>query len=188
MQLAIKYKSIGLDVVIHPTALIKRPELVRIRDHVAIDPFFYMTTAAEIGNYVHISSHVSIIGGAKAKLIVKDFATIATGCRLICGSDDYANGSGLIGPFIPRRYQSRQKIEPIILEKHSALGTNVVVLPGVVIGEGAVVGAGAVVTKSVPPWTVNVGIPARSIKKRPKKIILKYEEFIKEKNLSNHKS
>ena len=178
MQPTIKYKSLGLDVIIHPTAIIKRPTLVKIGNHVAIDPFFYMTTAAEIGNYIHISSHVSVIGGTKAKLILKDFATIAAGCRLICGSDDYAHGSGLIGPVISKKYQSRQKIEPIILEKHSALGTNVVVFPGVTIGEGAVIGAGSVVTKSIEPWTINIGIPAKTIKKRPRAKILEYERLL----------
>ncbi len=43
-----------------------------------------------------------------------------------------------------------------------------IVLPGVHIGEGAVVGAGAVVTKNIPPYTVNVGIPAKTVGERPK--------------------
>lgn len=46
------------------------------------------------------------------------------------------------------------------------IGTNVVILPGVTIGQGAIVGAGAVVTKDVPPYTIVVGNPAKSIRKR----------------------
>jgi acetyltransferase-like isoleucine patch superfamily enzyme len=36
----------------------------------------------------------------------------------------------------------------------------------VVIGDGAIIAAGAVVTKSVPPWSVAAGVPARVIKQR----------------------
>lgn len=176
-----KKLKVGQDVIIHKTAIIKRPELVNIGNHVAIDPYVYITTTAEIGNYIHISPFVSIIGGAKAKMIMKDFTVIAAGCRLICASDDFAGGTGFIGPVVPKKFQSKLKIEPIIMEKHSALGANVIVFPGVTIGEGAVVGAGSVVTKSLEPWTVNLGRPTKVIKKRPKKTILNFERQLRDK-------
>lgn len=40
------------------------------------------------------------------------------------------------------------------------------ILPGVTIGEGAVVGAGAVVSRSVEPYTIVAGNPAKAISKR----------------------
>lgn len=46
------------------------------------------------------------------------------------------------------------------------IGANCTILPGVTIGEGAVVAAGSVVTKSVPPFTMVGGVPAREIKER----------------------
>jgi phosphonate metabolism protein (transferase hexapeptide repeat family) len=46
------------------------------------------------------------------------------------------------------------------------IGHGAIILPGVEIGTGAVVGAGAVVTKSVGPYEVVVGVPARPIRKR----------------------
>lgn len=48
------------------------------------------------------------------------------------------------------------------------LGSNVLVLPGVVIGEGAVCASGAVVTKDVPPYTVVAGVPAKPVGERPR--------------------
>jgi acetyltransferase-like isoleucine patch superfamily enzyme len=46
------------------------------------------------------------------------------------------------------------------------IGRSAIVLPGVDIGHGAVVGAGAVVTKSVPPYAIVAGNPARLIRHR----------------------
>lgn len=46
------------------------------------------------------------------------------------------------------------------------IGINVTVLPGVTIGDGAVIGAGSVISKSIPPFTIAVGNPARVIRKR----------------------
>jgi acetyltransferase-like isoleucine patch superfamily enzyme len=47
------------------------------------------------------------------------------------------------------------------------LGAGVKVLDGVAIGHGAVVGANAVVNRTVPPFAVAVGVPARVIRMRP---------------------
>lgn len=46
------------------------------------------------------------------------------------------------------------------------IGANVKIVDGVHIGDGAIVGAGSVVTKSIPPYSVAVGVPARVIKTR----------------------
>jgi len=50
---------------------------------------------------------------------------------------------------------------PITIEDDVWIGLNAVILQGVTIGRGAIVGAGAVVTKSVPPWSIAVGVPAK---------------------------
>ena len=47
------------------------------------------------------------------------------------------------------------------------------ILHSVEIGEGAVVAAGAVVTKSIEPYTIVAGVPAKKIGERNKN--LKYE-------------
>lgn len=52
------------------------------------------------------------------------------------------------------------------------LGDNVTVLEGVEIGDGAIIGAGAVVTRSVPPYAIAVGNPARVVRYRfPEEVI-----------------
>lgn len=155
----------GQDVRIHETAIIKRPELVTLGDRVAIDPFFYMTTGAKIGNDVHINSHVSVIGGEKANLVIANRVAISTGCRLICRSDDLAR-PGFAIPWLAEAEQTPKYGHSIILGEGVILGANVTVLPGCEIGEGTVVGAGAIVTEDLLSHGVYIGAPARRIQER----------------------
>lgn len=57
-------------------------------------------------------------------------------------------------------------MEKVVIEDDVYLGMAVRVLSGVTIGRGTVVGAGAVVTKSLPPYAIAVGVPARVIRYR----------------------
>lgn len=59
---------------------------------------------------------------------------------------------------------TRVKMAPIVLGDKSWIGFSAAILKGVVIGEGAVVGAGSVVSRSVPPFCVAAGNPAKIIK------------------------
>jgi acetyltransferase-like isoleucine patch superfamily enzyme len=58
---------------------------------------------------------------------------------------------------------------PVVIEDDVWLGANVFVMPGVTIGKGAIVSACALVNKSVPPYAIVVGNPARVVswRKRP---------------------
>ncbi len=165
-----KLHAYGKDVYIADSVIIKRPPLVSIGDHVAIDDFFYCTTQLQIGNYVHIAPMVSVIGGREILFRVGSFCTIAAGCRILCASDDFS-GEGLVtAPGIPHEYLDGVSFLPIFMEDYSSLASNVVVSPGCVIGEGAVVGANSFVNRDMPPWEVWVGSPARFLKKRSKKM------------------
>ena len=54
---------------------------------------------------------------------------------------------------------------PIRIGPKAFIGGHVIVLKNVTIGEGAVVGAGSVVTRSIPPYQIWAGVPARFIRK-----------------------
>lgn len=51
----------------------------------------------------------------------------------------------------------------VVIEEGCWIGTRAIILKGVTIGRGSVIGAGAVVTRSVPPYSVYVGVPAAKI-------------------------
>jgi len=170
-----KLKFYGKDVYISENVEIKRPHLFSVGNHVAIDSYFYCTTQVKLGNYIHITPFVSVIGGKKGEFIMEDFTTVAAGCRIICGSEEYL-GEGLVGPTVPEKYHDKLNIKPVIIEKFASLGTNVVVMPGVTIAEGSVVGANSLVTKSTEPWGIYYGSPAKFVKPRQKEKMIKMAE------------
>ena len=57
----------------------------------------------------------------------------------------------------------------VTVEDYVFIGPRVIILPGVIIGKGAVVAAGAVVTKSVNPFEIVGGVPAKVIGERKNK-------------------
>jgi maltose O-acetyltransferase len=60
----------------------------------------------------------------------------------------------------------RTVAKAVSIGSHAVIGAYSILLPGVVVGEGGVVAAGSVVTKSVAPYTVVGGNPAKEIKQR----------------------
>ena len=57
---------------------------------------------------------------------------------------------------------------PVVIEDYAWISSRTTILPGVTIGKGALVAAGAVVTKSVEPYTIVGGVPAKKIGDRNK--------------------
>lgn len=167
-------QTTGEDVFISSNVEIRRPHLIRIGSHVAIDSGFYITTAAEIGDYIHIAPFVHVIGSAKGFLKMGHFTNISLGGKIICGSDAFL-GDGLISaPGIPEEFRDRLIIEPVVFENFANTGAGVTILPGVTLGEGSVIGANALVTSDTEPWTIYLGSPARPYKARKKEKMIEY--------------
>ncbi len=55
---------------------------------------------------------------------------------------------------------------PVVIGNDVWIGYRTTILAGVTIGDGAIIGAGALVNKSIPPYAIAVGVPARVIKYR----------------------
>lgn len=151
---------------IYPTARIINPDRLWVGQHSKIDDFVFLNAGmgTRIGRYVHIACHVSVIGGGE--LEIGDYGAVATGARIITGTDRY-DGGHRMSASLPPEFRNVLQTK-VVLEQDSFVGANAVISPGVTIHEGAVVGAGAVVTTDLEPWTVYVGIPARPLKTRPR--------------------
>jgi len=62
-------------------------------------------------------------------------------------------------------YQQGETVATIIIEDDCWIGANAVITAGVTIGKHCVIAGGAVVTKSVPPYSVAAGNPAKIIRR-----------------------
>lgn len=65
---------------------------------------------------------------------------------------------------LPPRYRPLLSKGPVIIGHHVHIGEGACIMPGVTVGDHSVIGAGAVVTRSIPPYSIAVGSPAKVIK------------------------
>ena len=145
------------NVYIHNDVEIRREYL--IGNHVAIDKGVYCSTNIHIGDYVHISPYVTIVGGAFGLFTAKGFNNIMAGARIICGSDRF-DDSGIFGAMIPEELKGKQIIKPVIMEELSNIGTNAIVMPGSTLRQGVLLTAGSLLIGDTVPWGVYKGNPA----------------------------
>ncbi|WP_318655549.1 acyltransferase [Pseudanabaena sp. PCC 6802] len=99
---------------------------------------------------------------------------------VLYGHGDLTIGNGcLIGPqvtIVPVNYGFQDRNIPfreqipslkgIVIEDDVWIGAGVTILDGCIVGKGSVIGAGAVVTKSVEPYSIVAGVPAKKIGSR----------------------
>lgn len=129
----------------------------------------------EIGKFVNIAPMVRI--GATNHPMERPTLHHFTYRRKMYGFDDKDDED-----FFKKRESNKVYIENDVWIGHGA-----VILPGVTIGNGSIVGSGAIVTKNVEPYTVVVGVPAKTIKKRFNDDIISKFESIKWWNWSHEK-
>jgi galactoside O-acetyltransferase len=167
------FTRVGQDVTIWSTAKIISPELITIGDSVIIDDFVFIMggKSTTIGSFIHIASFTSITGGGE--LIMEDFTGLSGGVRVYTGNEDYSGGC-LTNPAVPFPYRLPKR-SFVHIKKHAIIGSNAVILPGVVIGEGAAIGANTLVTKDCEPWKIYFGSPAKAIRTRRQDRILELE-------------
>ena len=175
-----KLKSIGKNVIIGKTVRIRYPEQVEIGNNVIIDDFTYISTPLKLHSNVHISAGCKIIGGINAFVEMFPFSTIAPNVVLSAGSDDYSDG--IATPMVPLRFKAKAKIGKIIINKHCIVGAGSVILTNVIFYEGASLGALSMANKNLDEYKIYAGIPARFIKKRNRKNILKLEQQFRDEN------
>lgn len=114
-----------------------------------------------IGENVQINDYVHI--GAVGSIIIGDNVLMAS--KIYISDHNHGSYDELISDHPMSIPMDRKAIcKPVIIGDNVWLGESVCVLPGVTIGEGCVVGALSVVTKSIPPYSIAVGSPAKVVK------------------------
>ena len=129
-----------------------------ILDHVIFDTY---GGSIKIGNNCSFNPFCVIYG--HGGLVIGDNVRIATQTVIIPANHIYHNVN------VPIMNQGETKIG-IRIEDDVWIGAGVKILDGVIVGKGSVIGAGSVVTKSIPPYSVVVGVPAKIKSKREKNV------------------
>jgi len=181
------------DVVVEEGALVgckgNSPEPVVLRKGCHIHAGAVIYSGCEIGENSHVYHHTVLMSGTKignnckigtlchfqGEVIVGDWVTMASHCHLTSGmiigtgtflslgvlSGNAVNPGGRLHP------EAIKEVTPPVIEKGARLGAGAIVNPGVVIGQEALIGSGSVVSKSIPPFKIAVGAPAKVIKEVP---------------------
>jgi acetyltransferase-like isoleucine patch superfamily enzyme/tetratricopeptide (TPR) repeat protein len=137
----------------------------------------------EIGahSYIH-DNKIRNPSGALTKIAIGKFCCVASGLSVI-GYDHHsewaamfpflddghrANWPGTDGIPYPQspEFGSNKSRGDISIGNEVWIGSDVKLFKGITVGDGAVIGACSLVNKSVDPYTVVAGIPARPIRKR----------------------
>ncbi|HEY3329604.1 MAG TPA: acyltransferase [Capsulimonadaceae bacterium] len=132
----------------------------------------------KIGNRVHISERVDIQALPGAEVIIEDDCWFNHDISIVARGKVTIGYRALLAPYCylidhdhgiaghdPIRLQEFV-IAPVVIGPEVWLGLGATVLKGVTVGDGAVVAARAVVNKSIPPFEIWGGIPAKRIGER----------------------
>lgn len=72
----------------------------------------------------------------------------------------------LAGDHDPNDPDYGSRFDPVVIDDYAFIGSRAIVLKGVHLGRGSMVGAGAVVHKSVEPYQIVAGNPAKPVGER----------------------
>ncbi|MDR0234806.1 acetyltransferase [Acinetobacter sp.] len=110
----------------------------------------------QINDYVHITAANSVEIGNNVLMASKIYISDCTHGSYIGDTND---SDPMTVPI-----ERPISVKSIKIDDNVWLGEFVSVLPGVTIGKGTIVGANSVVSKSLPPYVIAVGSPAKPIK------------------------
>lgn len=152
-----------MEYYVHPTAIVD--EGCEIGNGTKIWHFSHIMTGAKLGERCNIGQNVvvspEVILGNNVK--VQNNVSLYTG--VICADDVFLGPSCVFTNVTnPRSAVNRRgQYAKTHVGKGASIGANATIVCGHDIGEFAFIGAGAVVTKTVPPYALLVGNPAKQI-------------------------
>ncbi len=161
------FSKIGNNVLISQFARFYNISGISIGNNVRIDDFCILSGKITLCDNIHISAFCALYGSNG--IIMEDFSGLSPRTTIFSASDDFS-GDYLVGPMIQDELRNING-GAVVIGKYVQIGAGSIVFPDLKIGDGASVGAMTLINKSLEPWTIYAGIPARVLKKRSEKII-----------------
>jgi len=153
-------KSVGDDLQVSPSVVLKHPEIMEFGSSVFIGAQTMIQGrfdgACRIGNHVWIGPQAYFDA---RDIILEDYVGWGPGAKVL-GSTH--TGEPIEVPIIT----TGLVIQPVRVGFGADIGMNASILPGVHIGAHSIVGAGSVVTHDVPEYAIVAGAPARVLRFR----------------------
>ena len=146
------------------------PRFKRLMLHCGDDVFFspadseFTYESMHVGNHVSIGYHADFVA-TRSKIIIGDHVVFGPHVS-IRGGDHRFDIPGRYIDSIKDEEKLPQNDTDVVFEGDNWIGMNTTILKGVTLGFGCVVAAGSVVTKSIPPYAIAGGVPAKVLKMR----------------------
>ncbi|PMO38735.1 hypothetical protein BCT09_09235 [Vibrio splendidus] len=118
---------------------------------------------SKVSSYSYVAPYSIMIDCSVGK-----YTSIGPGCRIGLGIhpvNELSTSPYLYNDNIFKK-KNNSDFQNVIIGNDVWIGANVLIMGGVTIGHGAVIGAGAVVTKNLPPYSISIGVPAKTVKYR----------------------
>ena len=143
-----------------------RKKMLKCGENVYFTPYNSIFTyeSMSVGNNVFIGYNADFVA-TKSQIIIGDHVIFGPHVS-IRGGDHRFDIPGRLIYSIGDDEKLPENDSDIIFEGDNWIGMNSTILKGVTIGYGSVIAAGSVVTKSIPPYSVAGGVPARVIRQR----------------------
>ena len=147
----------------HETAVIDSE--CEIGEGTKIWHFSHIMSGCFIGESCNIGQNVVISPSVRLGRNVKIQNNVSVYTGVICEDDVFLGPSMVFTNVLNPRSRVNRKNEFVqtLVRKGASIGANATVLCGIEIGEYAMIGAGAVITKSVKPFALMIGNPARQV-------------------------
>jgi UDP-2-acetamido-3-amino-2,3-dideoxy-glucuronate N-acetyltransferase len=147
----------------HPTAVID--EGAAIGEGVKIWHFSHLMKECRIGENCNIGQNVFIGSGVVLGKNVKVQNNVSLYEGVICEDDVFLGPSMVFTNIINPRSAVVRKGDYVktLVRQGASIGANATIICGIDVGQYAFIGAGAVVTRSVPPYALVVGNPAKQV-------------------------
>jgi serine acetyltransferase len=143
---------------------------IHLGDGVYIHGRFSVSFAARFSDRPTLTIGANTGFGNNVSIVVAKSVSVGRNCLISSGTLIADSGGHPTDPLLRLAGLPPlpEEVRPVVIEDNVWIATGSVILPGVTVGEGSVITAGSVVRRSVPPYSIVMGNPAKVVAPLPR--------------------